>query len=55
MDASRVYKWGRAAGRVLFAPRCLLCGERGVAGFVGGDPAQERGGGGVAAGLGRDP
>ena len=32
MDASRVYKWGRAAGRLLFAPRCLLCGERGVAG-----------------------
>lgn len=32
MDASRVYKWGRAAGRVLFAPRCLLCGERGLAG-----------------------
>jgi ComF family protein len=32
MDALKVDEWLRKAGRVVFAPRCLLCGEPGVAG-----------------------
>ncbi|AER54871.1 phosphoribosyltransferase [Pseudoxanthomonas spadix BD-a59] len=32
MDAKRVERWLRQAGRVLLAPRCLVCGEAGVHG-----------------------
>lgn len=33
MDAKRVDQWLRHAGRVLLAPRCLVCGEAGAEGL----------------------
>lgn len=32
MDAAKVDKWWRNVGRTLFAPRCLVCAERGAGG-----------------------
>lgn len=33
MDAKRIDHWLRRAGRVLLAPRCLVCGQTGAAGL----------------------